>query len=501
MRQKVNFAAPVFVMAAFLLSACGNGTTTDAEPCNLNSDCANPEATCVAGECRVDCVEDRDCAEGEICEMSLCISGAIPCRGDEDCTFNQECVQGLCVEIEGFCERNRDCPDGQACSGRTFRCISTSGRGGDCTDDLDCFADELCISERCEPRSTNECARNSDCNDAEICLEGRCAPECVEDRDCGSGEVCDGGECVADPGGGAVCGNGACEQGEDTQNCPGDCQAAPVCGNGVCEQGETAQSCPGDCQMGPVCGNGVCDQGETTQSCPGDCQAQGGCLDNPGLCTPAEECCEGTCVARGQCVAEDYWDVCGARAECSSMLCLGDPNTGIGHCTERCGSRADCPQQPASFCISPQQIITNQPRGNELIGLCFADDTGVSCNPLAPNNCFDGVCVDRRINNQVSGQCTLRCQVASDCLPGYGCGPRAFDVEGNTEVINVCLPVGTACQGVGSEAADQCHSGVCLTDDENNNQGVCSVFCIGQGSCPTGWACQTIGESSVCLPQ
>lgn len=48
----------------------------------------------------------------------------------------------------------------------------------------------------------------------------------------------------------------------------------PVCGNGVCEDGEDENNCPGDCGQstgGPICGNGICEDGEDENNCPADC--------------------------------------------------------------------------------------------------------------------------------------------------------------------------------------------------------------------------------------
>ncbi len=451
-------AAWVAAMAA--LSGCGDGQTGP-QSCARNSDCVDELAQCVEGACRRECVEDRDCAAGLFCQEGLCLEGSVTCRGDEDCVFNEECQQGLCVAIAGFCERTRDCPEDEACSANTHTCVAIDGRGGDCRDDRDCFAEEICAGGRCATRGDVECVRHSDCGADELCVGDRCESECVEDRDCPSGQSCDRGRCS------------------------GDVEPEPE---------------PEPEPEGPACGDGACDQGESPAGCPQDCAQGGDCRDTPGVCTPSQECCAGACVARGQCPS-DYWQICDARADCSTTLCLGDPNTGLGHCTERCVSRQECPQSPASLCIGSQHIVTNQPGGSELIGLCFADDTGVSCSPLGQNACFDGICIDRRPNNQVEGQCSLRCQRASDCLPGYACGPKEFSVQGQAQLINVCVPVGTACQGVGIEAANQCYSGICLTDDQNNNLGLCTTLCGSNAACPAGWGCTPVdAQNSVCLP-
>ncbi len=53
-----------------------------------------------------------------------------------------------------------------------------------------------------------------------------------------------------------VCGNGACESGENSSNCPGDCPV--VCGNGICRGGEVHDTCSADCPSGMK--DGICDR-------------------------------------------------------------------------------------------------------------------------------------------------------------------------------------------------------------------------------------------------
>lgn len=63
----------------------------------------------------------------------------------------------------------------------------------------------------------------------------------------------------------SACGNGACEAGESSWSCPGDCG----CGNGICGAGESPCGCVEDCS---VCGDSICDELEMDGGCPTDCQ-------------------------------------------------------------------------------------------------------------------------------------------------------------------------------------------------------------------------------------
>jgi hypothetical protein len=67
------------------------------------------------------------------------------------------------------------------------------------------------------------------------------------------------------------CGDGLCDTtiaGENSTNCPSDCQA--FCGDGICAPGETT-TCPSDCQVNSCCvSTGNCPS-ETPYECPGEC--------------------------------------------------------------------------------------------------------------------------------------------------------------------------------------------------------------------------------------
>lgn len=456
---------PVFprsLLLLLLLLASGLGACVQSEDntCTRNSDCSDPNAQCVNGRCTVECVEDRDCLDGFSCQQGACTEQVRTCRTDDDCVFGEECQNGECVKVEGYCERNGDCPDGYVCRGETSTCIPVGDNNSEpeCTLNSDCASDEICEDGACvdAPVEEPDCQRDSDCPSGMRCASGVCIDECAQDRDCGDGEVCDGGRCVED---------------SSTDDCRVDaslCTAAQEC-------------CDGACVTRGQCGGGTC-------------------TENPSLCQPSEECCEGSCVPRGQCGgAGDYWAVCTARAQCSTELCIGDPQTGQGHCTERCNFRQDCPSSPNSLCIQSYHALAQA--APEISGICFADDTGTVCQNAG--SCFDSLCLVRQDpNGGLDQRCTVRCQTSSDCLPGYGCGPVSFDTgNGQPTAINVCTPLGSTCSGSGSQAADQCFTGVCLTDD-NTNVGYCTSWCLENGACPAGWECTPVAQdASVCVRQ
>jgi len=458
------YRALLLLALAGSLLACSSPRSSGSsrQPCDRSSDCPNPTDRCVDGRCANECGDDRDCLTGLSCVDGVCAEEGQPCRGDRDCRFNQECAEGLCRQIDHYCEQNRDCPNGSLCDGAARRCIAEAGH---CIDEADCVQDERCLNAVCVPANVEPCTSDAACADNLICVHGRCEPECVQDRDCAATELCVNQRCVPDP-----------------------------------------------------ANNGTTNNGTTNNAT--------GCLRNPALCQPSEECCDDVCVLRGTCPeclddrdctaaevctagqctpvatnngqgTDDYWDTCTAASECASNLCLGDP-AGVGRCVVRCAGRFACPQAPvSSFCITGDHLVTQQPGGEQLIGLCYQDDTGATCNPSVPNNCLDGLCIGRAPTGQIEGQCTLRCHAAADCGAGMACGPKEFNVNGQAQLIDVCVPIGEICAGTGPTAADQCFSSFCVTD-EGTNVGRCTTLCVTGAECPPGWGCVDAGGTGIC---
>lgn len=475
--------------------------------------CGDPETPGIEA---VTCERDADCPDGNLCRQGQCAE-TVTCRTDDDCFYGEECQQGACVRLENYCERNGDCPDGQACERETRMCVADEG---DCSDDNDCFRGEVCDRGACVPEGDAECEDDDDCRSDEECVRGMCEalPDCRVDGDCRSDEICDNGECIQEE---ACTRNSDCDDDEvcEAGNCVSDdgCRADRDCPRGaICDGGACIEGCreDGDCDRGLVCEGGSCVQDQANNGNPtcddepdlcspneeccdgvcvtrGDCNNNETCTENPGLCQPSQECCEGLCVERGECGPDDYWDICGARADCSSELCLGDPRTMQGHCTERCTFRDDCPQVPASLCIQSYHNVA-QNGGNAFVGLCYEDDSTDTCRTA--DDCFDGICIGRIVQQQADFICSIRCRSADDCLPGLACGPKEFEINGQTVPINVCLPVGAACSG----DPDTCYSGTCVTDE--NNRGYCTTFCSQDNDpvCPEGWACTAVEGGRIC---
>ena len=108
--------------------------------------------------CDMDCVNDEDCGEGEIC-----IDGDCFVEEEIDCVDDEDCVDGICID--------GDCVE--------------------CAEDNDCAEGEIC--------------------DNNVCVEEPVYVECFEDNDCAEGFTCIDHECVEEelsPLSGARCGDG-----------------------------------------------------------------------------------------------------------------------------------------------------------------------------------------------------------------------------------------------------------------------------------------------------
>jgi len=111
--------------------------------------------------------------------------------------------------------------------------------------------------------------------------------------------------------------NTKCEAGENSVNCPNDCNLAlggnvtvtPICNkDGDCGVGESTINCPNDCPpQASVCDyDGICDAGESIVDCPSDCNITLGgnvtvepTCDNDNICEPGENTanCANDCPA------------------------------------------------------------------------------------------------------------------------------------------------------------------------------------------------------------
>ena len=191
------------------------------------------------------------------------------------------------------------------------------------------------------------------------------------------------------------CGDAVCDPGEGT-SCPQDCPVGPECGDGTCDEVENFELCPEDCEEpGPECGNGECEEGEDTASCEADCPPEPICQAGQTRCVNelTVETCSEDGLAWGAAPCDVGWVCVTDAQECLEVIC--QPNT------------------PQSCLSSTIRIV------------CDGTGTGTDQEdcPQA-TRCFDGEC------NAGEGLCASDDECANDtycdggvCLP-YPTGPR-----------------------------------------------------------------------------
>src|SRR5690606_19048521 len=143
-------AGAALAVLAVVLSSCAACGPTGPRPCKEDSECQAVEGE--FNRCNVDlgiceCVDDRACGLGEVCNASG------RCQALAGCLSNEQCIQG----------DPEPCAN-QFCDVLTNQCVSVC----ECGEDEDC------------------CTIDSQCPFGAVCntFEGRCTPGCRSDGDC-----------------------------------------------------------------------------------------------------------------------------------------------------------------------------------------------------------------------------------------------------------------------------------------------------------------------------
>ncbi len=358
----------------------------------LATDCASP-LVCAFRMCHVECSEQRDCADGELCvptdkPFKVCMfESEQKCDYHSDCPESFKCVVGKC---RPECKVTKDCVPDQVCA--EFSCAVPA--------DVDSDGGLIKPSDPSVDASIgNACVHDSDCPGLLVCLAGACATECVTDKDC-PGSSCDPtGRCVvagidAGPGG---CANGVKDPTESQIDCGGLCGACAGaactkpsdCASDVC----TAQKC-----AAPSCSDGLQNGTESDLDCGGSSCSK--CAAPKG-CWAAADCAEGKCLA-GICTTPGCSDGTQSGAET-------DIDCGGGQCSpcsdgKGCSTSGDC---KSANCVSKlckpagavtwAEAITGNPRvaadptGNLVAAGTFIsgqDIGGVSISSSGGNDLF-----------------------------------------------------------------------------------------------------------------
>lgn len=238
------------------------------------------------------CATSADCPEGLICDgTSTCV---IPSSPDETSDLSDEDVdtdegRDLPPDLPVVeCETIADCPGAGAVVEQGSQCLAYQcvdnicqsigvvkeicpewqrQQGCETCEDIECRAsnpascgDFLCLQRTCSP-----CARDSQCDDGEVCGDdGRCKEDrCEGDRDCKPSQICQAGACLPRP---ECLINDDCA--DDEVCLSGQCSFSPECrGDAGCEEGfecinnrcfEEICRGPDDCDEDLICDAGKC---------------------------------------------------------------------------------------------------------------------------------------------------------------------------------------------------------------------------------------------------
>ena len=120
----------------------------------------------------------------------------VECTRDVDCAEEKLCVSGRCRQADELCG------DDQAC-GYGLICVSGSCSSAFCLSDCDCVFDSICETGRCVT-SGRQCAVDEECDEEKLCeasLPKKCSrmrcipPLCTSAADCNQGHFCLRGRC------------------------------------------------------------------------------------------------------------------------------------------------------------------------------------------------------------------------------------------------------------------------------------------------------------------
>ncbi len=412
--------------------------------CDLNSDCAAP-SFCVAHQCRVDCVEDRDCLANAFCNQDTgrCQST------DADAAAPKDVATTPDVSVDVRVEAGSDA--GSADAGFDVPPLVDAGFDAGSPVDLG-TPDTGPLPGR--GAFLDACSTNADCASGQ-CLTTTggarfCTRLCAVNRDCADGFVCESppagmpARCVLD----------------DT---------------GLPCDSHTGSPCARFCIGNPVTG--------LAAHCTREC--------NTGADCPAGYACELADATHRVCVSIEQ--PCARAADCTTNLCVG-----VGAfqgCTSQCTVDSDCPRRMTinvtgvgRFTLPPYRCQLSNgmrlcvpplaPSGD----LTASEPLGAACPSTGDSPCRSGVC------DGMSNTCVQGCTPAGGCPSGFSCKPWIDDVD----TYLVCRPIPSgrvAVNGACTVAAD-CVTGLCY----GTTDAYCSRFC-NDGLCPTGMRCVPLGNA------
>jgi hypothetical protein len=310
------------------------GTDAFVPECTIDEECL-PVSVCLDGVCGQECTKDADCPGILQCSLYRCVTagsledvvgdmaGAIPCLKHIDCDpYDMACIGGFC---------DRECTKDWHCDGPGGKCVGFMCQSGlpadiapgDVVQPLDTTATDTKLPPNCDPTDGPygaACHCKQECASA-LCIENKITNSAICTQFC-----------------------------QNDAQCPGPDFCVAVDTTSVCILNDSGQAT--SCNPDEV----FCYKGLFLTNKLGKCACT-------ALCNKAADCPEGFgCHAVGAdkvCVSTG--ETCGSGYNPCFGQCAGNPNTGLGFCTNICISSTDCPDgwtcQPlaegVSVCASP----------------------------------------------------------------------------------------------------------------------------------------------------
>ncbi len=455
-----------------------------------------------------ECVENAQCAEGEICFNGHCVPlpevtqdvegtdlGRVDAESDgglkpgafkSPCATNEECDSGICIEIAPgvlVCTQPcvDDCPDGWECRGTSqddnvvqFYCLPKQDRlCQPCKTDVSCTGTKnLCI----EIGGLNNCGRD--------CAEVAC-PNGYVCQDVVSVEGVEGKQCVP--------ANGQCQCTPETvgkqfqcevENEHGSCPGLQVCQedgsltpcDGATAEPETCDGEDNDC-------DGFVDEGIEPVACSkenenGTCMGSQVCLPglgetckaaepSPDICDTLDNDCDGS-------TDEDFRDEQGKYFQTENCGSCGVNCNGMfAHAVEiKCSMESELPVCAIAKCEPGYLLVSDTlclPAIHHLCEPCVGDSACVGpadkCMAMSP--------VDTQ--TFCGRDCSADNQYGAGCPEGYSCKK----VESGGEEFEQCVPLNGTCD------CSELNAGLAKPCNVVNQNGTC--FGVAVCDAALGW--------------
>ena len=418
----------------------------------------------------VDCTQDSDCDDGNVCTTNTCPAGVcvdtpvadgFPCDDSNGCTQTDECQAGVCTGSNPVtCTASDQCHDAGVCIPATGLCTDPAKADGTTCDDSDlCSGISTCQAGVCTGSDWVTCTASDQCHDVGTCNPGTgvCTDPAKTD-----GSPCDDSNACTQT---DTCQGGVCTGSNPVVCSPLDqCHNAGTCnpGTGICSNPQKPNGSPCDdsnaCTQTDTCQGGVC-----TGSNPVVCNPLDQCHD-AGTCNPGTGICTNPPKADG--TACDDVDMCTQTDTCQAGVCTGS-NPVICTAQDQCHDAGTC-DPGTGVCSNPQK------------------SDGSPCDdgdPCSTNDvCDSGTCVTGATNKDTDGDGYLD----GDCPGGDDCDDNEFavnpgEIENKTEGSTCSDTWDNDCDNQTDMDDPDCRD--CMVDGDCDDSNVCTDDTCAGGIC------------------